>query len=91
MAVFHHIRKLKIAQRTHGGIADVGSEGTARVCVLEEIRHRFADEHFVPDADSHRRAFLGINRLASEIFLVKPQIEHVTFTSVLMTGPAMPS
>src|ERR1035438_1981412 len=47
--------------------------------ILEQIRNRVVDEHLIPDADAHRRAFLGIHRLAAQISLVEAQIQFITF------------
>ena len=58
----------------------------ARVGVLEQKRHRIADEHLIPDADAHRRAFLGVHRLAAQVFLVKPHIEHVAAAQPVHDG-----
>src|SRR5262249_49183486 len=35
------------------------------------------DEHLVPDPDSHRRAFLGVDRLTAEVLLIQAHIEDV--------------
>ena len=67
VAVFEHLRQLHVAQAADGGVADVGGQGAARVGVLEEIGDGIADVHLVPDADAHRRAFLGVDRLAPKV------------------------
>ena len=79
MPVLQHVGQLQVAQAADGGVAHVGGQRAARVGVLEQIGHRVADDHFVPDADAHGRAFLGIDRRAAEVFLVQPQIERVAF------------
>jgi len=75
MAVLQHVRQLQVAQITHRGIADIGPQRTAGIGVFEKISHRIADPHLVPDPDPHRRAFLRIDRLAAQIFLVQAQID----------------
>ena len=79
VAVLQHPVERQIAQATDSGVADVGSERTARVGVLEQIIGGVADVHLIPDADAHGCAFLGIDGLAAEIRLVETQIEFVAF------------
>ena len=79
MPVFQHVRELHVAEAADGGIADVGTERAARVSVLEQVGYGVADVHFVPHADAHGRAFLGIHGIAAEIFLVQPEIQHMAF------------
>jgi predicted permease len=78
MPRFQHFRQRHVAEAAHGGVAYVRAKRAAGICVLEQIRHGIADPHLVPDADSHRRAFFRINRLAAKVLLIEPQIEHVT-------------
>ena len=79
VAVDHHGAQRHVAEAAHGGVADVGGERAARVAVLEQIGHRITDEHLMPDANAHRRALLGIHRLAAQVFLVKAHVQHVAF------------
>ena len=74
MAVFEQILQRHVAQAAHGGISHIGAQGAARISVAEEIVCRIADAHFVPDSDSHRCAFLRVDRLASQILLIETQV-----------------
>lgn len=77
VAVHHHRGERHVAEAADGGVADVGGKRAARVAVLEEVGNGIADEHFMPEADAHRGAFLGVHRLAAQVFLVEPHVEDV--------------
>ena len=77
MAAFQHPPERHVGETAHRGVADVGRQRAARVGVLEQKRHRVADIHLVPDADPHRGAFLAVDGLAAQVFLVQAHIEHV--------------
>ena len=79
VAVLEHRAELHIAQAAHGGVADIGGERAARIGVFEEVGDGIADEHLIPDADAHRRAFLAVHGLAAQVGLVEPQVEDVAF------------
>ena len=74
VAVFEETLQRHIAQAAHGGISHIGAQGAARIGVSEKIVFRIAHAHFIPDSDAHRRAFLGIYGLASQILLIETQI-----------------
>ena len=71
--------RMLLRQRTVALLTLARSE-PARVRVLEEERHRIADVHLVPDADAHRRAFLGVHRLAAQVLLVEAHVEDVALS-----------
>ena len=73
-----HAGERHVAERADGRVADVGGERPARVGILEKICDRVADEHFLPDANAHRGAFLGIDRLAPKVLLIKAHVDPVT-------------
>ena len=80
-----------LRQRTVA-LLTLARQRAARVGVLEQIRDRVADEHLVPDADAHRRAFLGVHRLAAQVVLVEAQIEDVALAEpVHDAAPSGPS
>ena len=79
MAVLQHVGKFHVAQAADGGVAHVGGQRAARVSVLEQIGNGVADDHLIPDADAHGRAFLGIDGRAADVFLVQAQVERVAF------------
>ena len=65
-----------LRQRTVELLTLVASEPRG-IGVLEEESHGIADEHFVPDADAHGRAFFGVHGLAAEILLVDAHVEDI--------------
>ena len=46
----------------------------ARISVAEKVIGRIAYAHFVPHTDSHRCAFLRVDRLAAQVFLIEAQV-----------------
>src|SRR5688572_11964695 len=72
---FEHFPERHVTEATYCGIADVGAQRTFRIGIFEQERHRIADLHLIPNADSHRRAFLGIDGLAAQVFLTETQVE----------------
>ena len=78
VAVHQHFLQRQVAQAPDRGVADVGRQRPSWVYVLEQIGHRIADVHLVPDADAHRRAFLGVDRLAAQVRLIQAHVGYVT-------------
>jgi hypothetical protein len=81
VAILEHVAKLHVAQAADRCAADIGTQRPARVGVLEKIRNGIADEHFIPDADAHRRTFLAVHGLAAEVGLIETPIEHIAFAN----------
>jgi hypothetical protein len=77
VAINQHFFQRKIAETPDRRVANVGRERATRIDVLEQIGDGIADEHFVPDPDPHWRAFFGIYRLASQIFLIQPHVDNI--------------
>ena len=58
-------------------VTDIGSQRATWIGVFEKKCDRIADEHFIPDPDSHRCAFFGVYGLASQILLIEAHVENV--------------
>lgn len=74
VAILQHVGEFHVGEAADGGVGDVGAEGAAGVGVFEEVKEWVADEHFIPDADAHGGAFLGVDGLAAEVFLVEAEV-----------------
>src|ERR1700737_4668546 len=74
MTAFEHLVQGQVAQTTNGCVGQVGTQRSTRVNILEEIIYRTFHAHFVPDADSHRRALLCIHWIAPEVFLIQTHV-----------------
>ena len=46
---------------------------------MKQEGFRFLDEHFEPDADAHRSAFLGVDELVAQVGLVDDGADRVRF------------
>jgi hypothetical protein len=77
VAVGEHVVELHVGQAAHGGVRHVGAQRAARVDVLEQEGDRVRDVHLVPDADAHRRPFLGVDRLRPQVLLIEAEVEGV--------------
>ena len=80
VARLQHLSQRHVAQAPHSGVAEVGPQGASRIGILEQESHWIVDPHLVPDADAHGRPFFGIDRLAAQVLLVEPEIQHVAGT-----------
>ena len=72
-----HFRQRHVAEAAHRGVAYVGPQGTTWIGIFKQVRHRIANPHFVPNADSHRRAFFRINRFTAAVFLIQTPVNHI--------------
>src|SRR6202166_3484246 len=77
MTAFKHLVQGQVAQTANGCVGKIGTQRSARVNIFEEIIYGTFHAHFVPDADSHRRALLCVHWIAPEVLLIQTRVDLV--------------
>src|ERR1700724_2403414 len=77
MPAFEHFLQWQITQVPYCRVGDIRSQLSARIHILEQVFDGMPDPHFVPHAQTHRRAFFGIDRVAAQVLLIQTRIDLV--------------